>query len=263
MTCGLRYHFRYVKGIISPPSVALVFGSSGHKALEKNFFQKIETKIDLPTQQILDEFSDQFDVKSVEVEDWEGQRPGIIKDKGIRAISLHQREIAPGLQPVEDGVERELSLAVDGVEMLGYTDLITEKSVIDHKFVGKVRSQGQADNDLQLSYYSYATGKKDVGLNCIIKPTPRYPEGKVRMVTSRRTKKDLEWMEFTIRSVAENISKGVFTPALPDSWACCSRFCGYWDMCRGGKNYLALGSVEGREDENVAEPKSLVDILDG
>ena len=59
--CGMAYYFRYIMDEKSPPVVNMVQGRAVHAALELNFDQKIQTKKDLPGEQVVTKFSEEFD----------------------------------------------------------------------------------------------------------------------------------------------------------------------------------------------------------
>lgn len=52
--CQLRWYFRYVEGVKTPPGVAMVKGTSVHKVQEVNYGQKVESPEDLPMNDLLD-----------------------------------------------------------------------------------------------------------------------------------------------------------------------------------------------------------------
>lgn len=265
MKCGLQYYYRYIQGKMTPPGIALVTGSSGHAALEMNFTHKAKTMEDAPVADVLDAFSDSYDQKVIEVEHMNKVAKGKEKDRTTKLIEVHQEIMAPSLMPMDQSsVEGEIRMDIGGVPMLGYYDLETPTALIDHKFVGKAKGTNEANDSLQLTFYSKAKGKPDVAFNCLIKQkesktTHKWSDPRVVMVTGRtRTEADYKWLESVVRFVAAAISAGVFVPAPPDHWACTKRFCGYYDQCRGsGKDVsptiIALG--QSRADSRAKKEK--------
>jgi hypothetical protein len=276
MKCGLQYYYRYVQGKMTPPGIALVTGSSGHAALELNFTHKAETMDDLPVEDVLDKFSDSYDQKVVEVEGMGKVAKGAEKDRTAKLITIHQEIMAPSLMPMDQSsVEGEIRMPIGGVPMLGYFDLETDTALIDHKFVGKAKGTNEANDSLQLTFYSKAKNKPDVAFNCLIKSKPnkagdKWSDPRVVMVTGRtRTEADYKWLESVVRFVAAAISRGVFVPAPPDHWACTKRFCGYYDQCRGsGKDVSPtiigvadkIEATAAKKEKKADKPKAVFEM---
>lgn len=264
LRCGQQYKFRYVDDHMRPPGVAAALGSGGHAALETTHHHIVDHDKPAPTEQLLDCFSDKFAEISQTIEDWEGEEPGLIKDKGIVLVRMYNEKWAPNVRPQVDaqnvrGIEKKFDTLVGGVPMVGVIDLIDANadiamsheelkqiqaimgpkwvaedlrtSIADFKFIGKTMAQSMVDGALQLTMYSLATGIAAVRFDQLVKTkTP-----KVVRATSIRTRQDHLWLQRVIREVAEAISKGVFPPCDPTDWVCSEKWCGYWHMCRGKK----------------------------
>jgi hypothetical protein len=264
LRCAKQYKFRYVDDHMRPPGVAMALGSGGHAALEVTHHHLVDHDTPAPTEQLLDCFSDKFKEISQTIEDWEEEKPGLLKDKGIALVRLYNEQMAPHVRPQVDdkrvrGIEKKFEVTVSGVPMLGYIDLIDgnsemafsheevlaiqatmgpkwipeelRTSIADFKFVGKTMPQATVDGSLQLTMYSLATGIAAVRFDQMIKT--KVP--KVKRATSIRTRQDHAWLKRIVRDVAEAISKGVFPPTDPTDWVCSAKWCGYWHMCRGKK----------------------------
>jgi len=231
MRCGMQYYYRYVEGIKTPPAVAMLQGSSLHKGQEVNFSQKIESHEDAPLDVVLDAVSDRFNSEVQDIENWEDTDEGKAKDQVITVMELVHTTHNPTIQPLE--CEAEYSLDCNGTILKAVIDLVDDKGrVRDNKLVGKAKSQCDADNDLQLTMYSWVTGLKDVAFDCFVKTkTP-----KVAVIESTRTERDWNRLKARIPEIINGIEKEVFVPADPTSWACSEKFCGYWHICKhGGK----------------------------
>jgi galactokinase len=78
------------------------FGNSIHKANEVNFSQKVETKVDLPTEEVKQIFSETFDeeISDVDKNDFALADPGKMKDGGLKLIEHYQKFYAPRIMPV-------------------------------------------------------------------------------------------------------------------------------------------------------------------
>jgi len=228
--CAMQYEWRYLKRVKIPPGVALVEGSTGHKALEFNYVQKVSSQVDLPVDDVLDVVSDEWESRKVEVEDWEGKKPGDLKDRLVKTVKKYQKSHAPEIQPVE--VESRYDIVVEGVKMRLYMDLVDKSPKIrDTKFVEKTRSQNEVDADMQLTIYSYAKGLPFVSMDCVVK-SDKNP--RVNVIESRRGDRDFERLEHRIPLYTKSIQTGIFPPADISWWGCSKKWCGFWAICEGG-----------------------------
>ena len=234
--CGMQYYYRYCEGIKTPPSVALIEGSAGHKGQEKNFVQKVDTHIDLPMDVILDVVSDSFEARKSEVENWEDNEPGKAKDGMITLMRHVHSTHNPTIQPVECEAEHIIEIPTESgmLKMKSYIDLVdSTKTIRDSKFTRKAKSQGDADNDMQLTIYSYCLATEQVAFDCFIKGS----KPRVATIKSIRGPRQWNWLERAVPKYIKAIESGVFMPCDPSHWRCSERFCGYWFICpHGGKD---------------------------
>lgn len=229
MRCGKQYYFRYIENIKSPPAVAMIQGTSVHKAQELNMRQKIESFADLPTSDVLDCASTVFESEADNIEKWDVDR-GEAKDTVISIARLSMETHQPLIQPIEVEATYDVKCGNDTLKVV--IDLVdTDGFIRDAKVVGKTKSQSDTDNDLQLSIYSWATRMKDVAFDCHVKT--KIP--KIVTIKSKRTESDWRKVEQLVPAIIEGINKEVFLPADPTSWACSEKFCGYWHICKFGK----------------------------
>lgn len=264
LRCPRQYKFRYVDDHKRPPAVPAAMGSSGHAALETTHHHIVDHDVPAPTEQVLDAFADKWAEISELIEDWEGEKPGQVKDVGIALVRIYNETLAPHVRPQVGkdnvrGIEKKFEIVVGGIPMLGYIDLIDSNAdiafsqeelamiqqtmgpkwvaedlrtaVTDFKFRGKTAPQAEVDGSLQLTLYSLATGVYAVRFDQMIKT--KVP--KITRAKSVRTKKDHLWLQHIVREVAEAISKGAFPPCDPTNWICSPKWCGYFHMCRGKK----------------------------
>lgn len=235
LRCPLQYCFKYVEGINIPPDGNLLLGKSIHKALEVNYRQKIQTRVDLPVEQLFEIHATAFDemTKAEEVAFDEDEDPGKLKDCGIGCLKAYCAELAPSIQPVS--VEEHFVLEFDNVpySFQGYLDIVDEKGFIrDHKCVKRSYAANAAEEDIQLTGYNLAhnclKGKAPAGLifDCLVKN--KVP--KIMSVSSGpRSERQLNRFLKLMGSVAEAMKSGIFYPA-EGNMAC--SYCGYKDKCK-------------------------------
>ncbi len=243
--CARQYYFRYIKGLIIPTAHMLTLGSSYHRALAENFKQKIISKADLPVDDIMQAFSDDWNkrIKNDDI-DWGDQKPGMIKDTGISLVKKYQEDIAPGIQPIKVEHKIELLLPEEtevDIPIIGYVDLTDEGlnnqlplGEIEHKTSSKHWNQSDADIDLQpfpyILWFQQEYGKPPWFRYHIAVKTK---QPSIQILSTSRSQKEIEWYLIVVREVYKSIKAGIFPPT-GDGWGCSEKWCGYWDYCRGG-----------------------------
>lgn len=158
--CPKKYEYRYVLEIPVPGKAELVFGVSLHAALETNFEQKIETRRDLPLEQVLEAFRNELEkgLASVPEEDLRGPLdPLYLRSMGENFLSQFMTERAARLQPAPRGVEYFFQLPLPGGhEISGKCDLLDNEWVLhDFKTSSKPYDPKRADRT-QLVIYAWA-----------------------------------------------------------------------------------------------------------
>jgi hypothetical protein len=239
--CGKLWEFRYLRGIRVPPRAALTLGSAVDHAVSHNLRQKIESGQDLPREEVLASFSDDFESRAGETDWREDETPDKQKDVGVKLLELHHQEVAPRIKP--ESVQETLTVETDAGYSLGGTIDIIEKdgSIVDTK-TSRVAYDAEAPKRaLQPALYDYLfesahkEPSPEFRYDVLIKPTARNP---ARLQQVRRTleKGDREWLFETVARVHQAIQAGVALPAPEGSWYCSRQWCGYWDRCKGRKN---------------------------
>ncbi len=228
--CARQWEFRYVKGLKMPPSGALIEGGCYHKALEFNFYQKITSFEDMPVNECLDAFSDEWDIRlSGEDINWENKSPGFHKDEGISLVTEYMASTAFTVQPVV--VEEALVSEVAGIKFLCVPDMIDmKKVVIDHKTSARAYSQNDVDKGLQASAEAFALDRPIMFQNHVAIKA-RVP--KIQIIKSYRTRTDIDWWVEMAAQIITQMKTGI-APPNPDGWHCSPRFCGFYELCRSG-----------------------------
>jgi len=263
LKCPRQYYFRYIRDDKRPPGVAMTLGTGTHAAAEKTHHHIVDHQVPAPIEELLEAFSDKFEKGAADVpkEEWkeEGNAKGLVKDMGVRLVTIYNRDFAPIVQPQVlkgvRGIEQKVEVSIAGVPMLGFIDLIDTNAdaimtaeerallqgqgtdvpavfrtaVADLKTKQKSTAQGEIDGSLQLTFYSYATGIGLVRFDQLLKQK----KPKVKRIHSQRTKQDHAWLSEIVSSVAKAITAGIFPPCDPTSWACTPKWCGYYHLCRG------------------------------
>jgi len=250
--CGEQYRRRYIEKEIIPPGVAALRGSSVHKGAEANFKQKIESKIDLPKNEIVEravaEFEGRLKADGVFLDEEEqGRGKAIVlgeeKDTTVRLAGLYADEVAPRYQPT--AVEQKIEIELPGSHnLLGILDLTAEAigadpdkpsgdGIVDYKTGKKTKSQGEFDSSPQISLYDLAYRAKHRKAPSFIRIEQlidtKVPKRVVNATT--RSTADFKAAVARVNAMIDGVQKGVFIPANAGAWQCSARWCGYWRTC--------------------------------
>jgi len=241
--CGEQYRRRYINREVIPPGIALVKGSAVHKAAEVNFAQKIETREDLPLEQLQGAAEEHIDVMIAkdglflppEQASIGMQKVlGDAKDRTQGMVRALRMEIAPRIQPAMTEKFIRIPLPKHTHDLLGRLDLATEdRRVKDLKTSSKRKYQDEVDRSDQLTFYhmayEYETGAPPAGIDLEVIVETKVPS--VQSLTSQRTMDDRKVLLHRINAMIAGVQAGTFLPAAPGSWICSPRFCGFYGSC--------------------------------
>jgi len=237
LSCGIKYQKRYLEQIPQLSTPVLVTGKAIHKALELNYRQKMETKKDLPVDDLKDCTADEIErgfqeelfltdeEKSVGKQKLKAGH----KDLAIKGAEVYHTNISPIVIPM--GVEHEFILPLwDGHELYGFMDVIDEKNIIrDTKTTKRAPAETIIRTSQQLTIYAVAHGHlfgrlPQVILDYIIL------NGNTRVVsyTDTRGTQDIRVFFRRLERVIKGIQKGVFLPPS-EAWQC--QYCQYRNEC--------------------------------
>jgi len=251
MRCGEQYRWRYVEGIIAPPGIALVVGPSVHEGAEHNYKQKVETRQDLPLEEVVEAAADSYERRVADEEvDFGDLDRGTAKDQTVELASCHHQHIAPTTQPAKVEEWMEADIGGDGWILNGRLDLVTEDCVIaDLKTSGKKHTQEDIDKSVQLTAYAalyrdhFAEEEKGIRHDVVVK-SKRWGATPQQLTTTRTTAQLGALVDLGDR-IADSVRSGLFIPRT-DWWGCNPKWCGYWDRCAfGGRGRGASVAVVG------------------
>jgi hypothetical protein len=234
LRCARQWEYAYVFRLKRPPNLKMVVGTAGHKAAEVNLRAKLETLEDLPEDEVLDAYSDSYDVESVDAieEPDKGMTKGSMKDTGIASVKFWRKEVAPPIQPML--VEQPFSFDIDGIPYTGTFDLAElDNSVWDHKFTNKTPSSAEAYILNMVGYaigFRVATGivEKQVILNNVVALKKGPKQARFRS-PGPVPDESIRAFAGIVRDANRSIQAGIFPPTGIKSGAC--SWCGYRDIC--------------------------------
>lgn len=239
LRCPKQWEYRYVKGIKIPPSGAMVLGSAYHEGLAERFKYVIRRREQPAPSLVIDAFDTAFErirsehlVKDEEENlpfddiQWE-QDPDYLKDMGIELVQAYDKGVAPYVAPVT--VEEREVIIVGDVPIHLITDLTTKTKTIDHKVKGRRFSEDDLRQSLQGTIYYMAT-MKPLEFHVALKTkTPT-----IIIQPTSRSKDDESFCARQIRKVWQATQTGIFPPN-DQGWHCNEKWCGYWNLCKGGR----------------------------
>lgn len=239
--CPLKWKRRYLDGEYEPPTGKMLLGSAVGAAEAVNFQEKITSQQDLPLDDVLDCFSDEWGERIDREEvDWQDDKPGDLKDSGAAALKAYHETIAPTVQPVS--VERPFVLRFPDVDWTfkGFLDLEdADGSVCDLKVKAKKLSPADAASDPQPTSYLLARrteGKPaaEFRYHTMVRTKTPYAE----VVVAQRTDAQLNAFVHRIYAVAAELAwraeYDIWEGAVPGAWWCSEKSCGYWASCPMG-----------------------------
>jgi len=246
LKCGVQYDFRYNRGVIIAPNAVVVRGSCGHKTLEKNFIQKIETHLDLPEDQVKDIFSDEWEESKYSIawskKDLDGnsvkKASGIIKDQGIEMVKVFHKEQSPRSQPFAVEQPFEIRFEKGYPDLVGIIDRIDIEdegyAIGDVKFVSKSPQEDDLKTDIQMTIYSAGYLTKYGSLPKLKKQfaiATKVPKTKI-LEEPPRDQNTINRLLWRLEAAFDALENGIFTPAPAGAWWCSEGWCGYWEMCK-------------------------------
>jgi CRISPR/Cas system-associated exonuclease Cas4 (RecB family) len=215
LLCPLKYFYRYIAQLLAPPSSELTLGRSVHSALETNFRQKVTSQTDLPLSHVTDAFSDAWEQEVKETIFDDGEKPGQIKDEGIKILGVYHPTVSPTIQPKAVEQPFELSFANVPYTFKGKIDLEdVHGRIIDHKTTKRAPTPEQVKQDLQLTAYSMAhqvtQGRPEASLRLDVAVRTKVP--KIMHLETHRTPTDHTRFLKLLGYVAKGIQSGLFYP---------------------------------------------------
>lgn len=248
LKCGEAYYRRYVLEEPIPSNSFQVQGRGVHKAAEHLHLNLI-AGVDISEEEAVQVYADLHEKEIVDATiDPEEGTAGKVKDVGV-GLTKKYYKVAMGYDVDESGyqIPRVQPIAAerifrteivtphtDPIPFMGIIDLEEHDAIADLKTKKKAAPQAEADNSIQLSIYAHVTGKPQVRLDQIVKPTKRFGTRFLR-VQAIRTKREVAHALDIVAEIADDITTGRFRKTTPDAWWCTEKWCPYWTKCRGKK----------------------------
>lgn len=237
--CQLAWFFKYVRGIVKPPTVQMLVGKCYHAALALNFAQKMITGIDLPEDDVIAHFNDSFSdaVDTGKIDLLPDQDPDAYREPVERLLRHYYQEYVVGkMEPIL--VEHEFVSSVPGIDRLfvGIVDVqLSDGMMIDFKVTSRKWSDADAARDTQSTAYAMLCGYETdfeyhVGLRANKIP-------KVQIIRTRRTRDDVDAYIRHLQDVTSQMKELEEGKADPTAYTgfCNEKICQYFWDCQSWK----------------------------
>lgn len=229
-----------------PPGIAMIRGRSIHKGAEANYRQKLETHTDLPRQDIVDKAVAEFELGVADGiylcrEDASVGKDIIVgkaKDETVSLAGLLADEVLGLYQPVSVEDTQRIVLPNSPRDIIGILDLVAneiscpngEPGIVDYKS-GKSKPQSHWDSATGLTIYGLTYRAKYGKAPGFIRVEQLVSNKKPKRVpiTTQRERHDFEACVSRVNVVLDAIEKQVFPPAMPGSWWCSPKWCGFFE----------------------------------
>lgn len=226
--CPRQWQAKYVRGIWTPSSDALIVGSCYHSVLEENFKFKIETgeELDLDiAYDVLDTAWNKYLAKNSDIR-WLQNTQGNAKDLTFALAAKYIEEISPTVDPLQ--VEKWYETFIGDTKFVLRMDLMLKSgAVVDHKTSGRAYTESAVHRDPQATASAFVLDRPIVFYNhvAIKTKTPR-----IQVIKSMRNNADIAWWYTKAEAIIEHMKSG-YAPPRDDGWWCNPRYCGIYNDC--------------------------------
>ena len=226
--CPLKYKYRYVLRLPTPPSHVLSFGQTIHRTLRdfhrEDLFNPPEADRKPPdVNRLLELYQHHWLPEGYESKEHQQKRFEEGQEVLKEYFTKHKGSLG---EPVQ--LEKKFTLRVGGVPLIGSIDRVDKLpdggfEIVDYK-TGKVKEQKYVDKDAQLSIY--ALGAKEA-LGIEPKSLALYFVEENKKVSTTRSPEQLSKKREEIKEQIEEIKKSEFEPKT--SMLC--NWCPYKTLC--------------------------------
>lgn len=229
LRCGQQWKFPYVDGIKRPPTLKQGRGLAVHAAVEVNMKQKMDTREDLPLDDVRDAARDAFLTETMDSDSTIGAKNEFL-DSTVDLVTVYHKLVAPEIQPI--AVELPVQYMVNGIPFSGQIDLIDEMDRVRDTKTTARRPQ-PAQYSFAMTGYALAfrqgTGKVETDTVLDYLVATRRPYRHPVHQGGPASPAQVSRFATIIESTARSIEAGRFVPNGLASGAC--GWCPYKDIC--------------------------------
>jgi len=251
LNCSLKYFFQYVKGLPRErTSIALMFGSAVHKALERYYSDIMKghppTDLNLIKTIFSEYLSGEIARSKIPVlykKDTPDETQAIAMGHSMLETTYDSLALPPNTTVA--GVEvplaaylvdtqgQPIDMALTGIVDLVLLNENMQSIVVDFKTAKQSKTQSAADEDIQMSVYSYLMTQNgyshpDKPLECRFQVFKKLKKPKMEIVTTLRTQAHKTRLIKLLDAVLAGIEHRVFIPNK--GWLCGD--CSHAEACK-------------------------------
>lgn len=237
--CPFSAHQRYILGIIKPPGIAALMGTSLDAGATAGFSSVIETGKDLSLKDKRDIAVTTFDSKLSEHELFPEDKVDASRDTVVRLVDAHHVIVAPRVKPVS--VQESVVVKGEEYDIAGTFDLREEGNIVaDTKTAGKA-NQYPAKGFLQTAVYSvlhkakYGILPAKFRFDVFVKQKEIKIERPEVNITSVHEQIFDRAVKTTLTEMKASLKSGDFRLAESGHALCTRKWCAYIDSCAKGK----------------------------
>jgi RecB family exonuclease len=233
MDCSARWRYQYVLRLPRRDNANLALGTAVHTALTYNYRQKIDTRQDLDSAAVIEQF-DRAWTAAADTTEWKDEdNPKQLAFTGQALIGLYMRETAPHVQPA--AVEADLVGEINGVKVRSRADIIEENGTVRDFKTASSRTHG-ISNEQRFQLGTYVHLAKTSGLIAIDQMV-KTKTPQCHTFTGEVTAADRAAVEILYPQAQQFARAGVVLPNRTSNM-CKRTQCSFWRACQdefGGK----------------------------
>lgn len=243
--CGMQFYWRYIEGIRIPPGISALIGTATDTSVSTDLSFKRTTgklRMDEDIKDIARDAVNGNWLKGVrlvgdELKESQKKLKGEAVDDAVTLSTLHHRELAPDINPVDVQRFWKIELPNYPYDITGRIDIEEPDAIRDTKTSAKSPTWDEAHKSKQLTMYALARKitrgvmSKTLYLDFLIRTkTPKY-----LVLPTERNQEDFDAIFVMYDKAMEILEKEAFMPNN-DGWHCSDKWCGYWqDKCPFGR----------------------------
>jgi RecB family exonuclease len=220
--CPLKYKYRYILGIPTPPSHVLSFGQTIHRTL-RDFHRQDLFKSQADINRLLELYKHHWLPEGYDSKEHQQRRFEEGGEVLKKYFAEHQKLLG---QPIY--LEKKFTLKIGPTQLIGSIDRVDKLpnggfEIIDYK-TGNSKDQKYVDKDTQLSIYGLATQE---ALGITPQSLALYFVEENKKLATTRSPEQLERKRKEIKEQIEGIKNSDFQPKI--SILC--QYCPYQTLC--------------------------------
>jgi RecB family exonuclease len=226
--CSARWWFKYGADLPDRKSSALAVGIACHDAWRANYAQKVETKKDLPTDEVVAEFRSAWEQQADMARFAKGEKAEDLRDMGEGLIAVYMDQVAPTIQPAL--VEVDVSGKIGGVPVRGRIDVIdVDGRIIDAKTAKQKPSEIKPSYRFQQATYVQLAAEGASG-ECRLDTVTKTKTIAVHQQSFKIGDGDRTHLDKMYPLLQESMRSGLYVPNR-SSYLCSRKHCPYAEAC--------------------------------